>query len=49
MARLGLGVRGRQQNFGVATMFYPAHVLNVEFSVTHSVDFDFWVDQLEFF
>jgi hypothetical protein len=39
----------RQQNFGIVTMFYPAHVLNVEFSVTHSVDFDFWVDQLEFF
>jgi hypothetical protein len=39
----------KQQNFGIATMFYPAHVLNVEFAVTHSVDFNFWVDQLEFF
>ena len=39
----------KQQNFGIATMFYPAHVLNVEFAVTHSVDFNFWVDQVEFF
>lgn len=39
----------KQQNFGIATMFYPAHVLNVEFSVPHSVDFNFWIDQLEFF
>jgi hypothetical protein len=38
-----------QRGFGTAVKFYPSHALNVEWSIGLAEDFDFWVDQVEFY
>lgn len=38
-----------QAGVGTAAKFYPNHALNVEWSVGFAEDFDFWVDQVEFY
>ena len=39
----------KQAGWGAPKKLYPSHVVNLEFIAAADTDFDFWIDQVEFY